>query len=293
MSKAVSSLGEFGLIEMIRHQLRIDSKIIRGIGDDAAVLPYNQSKYLLLTTDMLVQNIHFTKDMSAIEVGEKALACNVSDIAAMGGLPTAAVVSIGLPRNLAVSYVKDLYKGLQKVASRFGVSIVGGDTVKSDKIVVNIALLGEVRKKYLITRDGAKAGHWIFVTGPLGGSLKSGHHLNFTPRLAQARFLVKNFKPSSMLDISDGLAGDLNHILKASRVGAILDEKSIPKNKGVNLKQALEDGEDFELLFTLSSLKSKKLLQWQEKNKKWFFYPIGQITANPKQLISFKGYTHF
>ncbi len=111
------------------------------------------------------------------------------------------------------------------------------------------------KREYLITRDGAKAGDWIFVTGPLGGSFKSGRHLNFFPRLAQARFLVEKFKPSAMMDISDGLSGDLNHILKASRVGARLDFASIPRHKGVSLSQALNDGEDFELLFTLGACK--------------------------------------
>ncbi len=120
-------------------------------------------------------------------------------------------------------FIKEVYKGIQRTARDFNVSIVGGDTIKTDKIVINVALLGLVEKKNLITRDGAKAGDWIFVTGPLGGSLKSGRHLNFVPRLAQARFLVENFKPSAMMDISDGLSGDLNHILKASRVGARLD----------------------------------------------------------------------
>src|SRR5208283_2505759 len=108
-------------------------------------------------------------------------------------------------------------KGMQRTAKAFDISIVGGDTIKTDKIVINVALLGLVEKRNLITRDGARTGDWIFVTGPLGGSFKSGRHLNFIPRLTQARFLVENFKPNAMIDISDGMSGDLNHILKASR----------------------------------------------------------------------------
>ena len=173
------------------------------------------------------------------------------------------------------------------------VSIVGGDTIKLDKIIINVALLGEVEKKYLVTRDGAKPGDWIFVSGALGGSLKSGKHLTFVPRLAQARFLVQNFKPNAMMDISDGLAGDLNHILKTSKVGAKLWEHQIPRNVGCTLQQAFSDGEDFELLFTLAPAKARKILDWQQKHKKWFFYPIGQITSNPKQLIQKKAFTHF
>src|SRR5208283_3393668 len=156
-------------------------------------------------------------------------------------------------------------KGMQRTAKAFDISIVGGDTIKSDKIVINVALLGLVEKRNLITRDGARAGDRIFVTGPLGGSFKSGRHLNFSPRLAQARFLVEKFKPSAMMDISDGLSGDLDHILKAGRVGARLDHASIPRHKGVSLSQALNDGEDFELLYMLSAAKARKLMAWQAR----------------------------
>ena len=293
MGMKIHQLGEFGLIDRIRKRLRIGSDVIRSIGDDTAVLPYTRGKYLLFTTDMLVQDVHFTRRMPTQAIGHKALACNISDIAAMGGIPTYAVVSMGLPRNLSVRYMDELYQGIQKLAKQFGVSIVGGDTIKSDKITINVALLGQVEKEYLVTRDGATAGDWIFVTGPLGRSFQIGRHLTFTPRVAQARFLVRNFKPSAMIDISDGLAGDLNHILKASRVGARLWEGQIPKNPGCTLQQAFIDGEDFELLFTLATPKAKKLLDWQQKTKQWFFYPIGQIIENRKQLIQAKAFTHF
>ncbi|MBI3601946.1 MAG: thiamine-phosphate kinase [Candidatus Omnitrophica bacterium] len=289
----IHQLGEFGLIDRIRQRLRVDSHVIRGIGDDTAVLPYTRGKYLLFTTDMLGEDIHFTRRMPAKAVGHKALACSISDIAAMGGLPSIALVSIGLPKHLPVCYVDELYQGMHRLAKQFGVSIVGGDTIKSDKLIINVALLGEVEKKYLVTRDKAKAGDWIFVTGPLGGSFLSGRHLTFTPAVAQARFLVRNFKPHAMIDISDGLAGDLNHILKASRAGVRLWEGQIPKNPGCTLQQVLSNGEDFELLFTLAALKAKKLLQWQQKTRQWFFYPIGQITANRKQLVRAKAFTHF
>lgn len=293
MPRTVSSIGEFELIELLAKQLKGNAKVIRGIGDDAAVLPFTKSKYLLMTTDMLAEDVHFTRRMKPKGVGHKALACNISDIAAMGGLPTFAVVSIGLPKNIPVNYIKELYQSMQVTAKQFGISIVGGDTIKSNKIVINVTLTGEVEKKFLVTRDGAKVGDYIFVTGPLGGSFKSQRHLSFIPKLAQARFLVKNFKPSAMIDISDGLAGDLNHVLKASQVGGKLDTASIPKHRGINLNNALTDGEDYELLFTLNPLKTKSLLEWQQKNKKWFFYPIGIITRNQKQLVAAKAYTHF
>ena len=291
--KSISKLGEFGLIDVLKKYAPVSKLVVKGIGDDAAVLPYSNKEYLLLTTDMLAEGSHFTRRMSALAIGHKAIACNISDIAAMGGYPTFAVVSIGIPKNLSVRYIEDIYKGMRTIAREYNVSIVGGDTIKTDKIVINVALLGLVEKKNLVTRDGARAGDWIFVTGPLGGSLHSGRHLNFTPRVAQARFLVENFKPSAMMDISDGLSGDLNHVLKASKVGARLDLATIPKHRAVSLFQALNDGEDFELLFTLSAGKARSLMSWQSKQGSFYFYPIGQITANVKEKIKTQSFTHF
>jgi thiamine-monophosphate kinase len=289
----ISQLGEFGLIDALKKFAPVSKTVIRGIGDDAAVLPYSESHYQLLTTDMLCEGTHFTRRMPPHSIGSKAMASSISDIAAMGGWPAYAVISIGLPPDLPVSFIKEVYQGMQSVAGAFRVSMVGGDTVKSRQIILNVALSGLVEKKYLVTRDGAKAGDWIFVTGPLGGSFKSGRHLDFFPRLAQARFLVENFKPHAMMDISDGLSGDLNHILEASRVGARLDTGAIPRPKGVSLSQALNDGEDFELLFTLGPAKARSLMGWQARKKSLYFYPIGTITKDVKEKIHAKSFTHF
>ncbi len=289
----ISQLGEFGLIDALKKYAPVSKAVIKGIGDDAAVLPYSKKEYLLLTTDMLFEDTHFTRRMPPGAIGHKALACSISDIAAMGGWPTFAVVSIGIPKNLSVRFIKDVYKGIGRTARDFNVSIVGGDTIKTDKIVINIALLGLVEKKYLTTREGAKAGDWIFVTGPLGGSFKSGRHLNFSPRCPQARFLVENFKPNAMMDISDGLCGDLNHILKASKVGARLDYASIPRQRRVSLPQALNDGEDFELLYMLPAAKAHQLMAWQARKRAFYFYPIGIITSDAKEKIDAKSFNHF
>ncbi|MDE2231415.1 MAG: thiamine-phosphate kinase [Candidatus Omnitrophica bacterium] len=289
----VSQIGEFGLIKALKKLVPVSQEVIKGIGDDAAVLPYNKREYLLLTTDMLAEGVHFTRRMPPEGIGHKALACNISDIAAMGGRPTFAVVSIGVPGNLPVDFIKDVYRGMERTAKDFGVSIVGGDTIKSGKIVVNVALLGRVEKKNLVTRGGAKPGDWIFVTGPLGGSLKSGRHLKFVPRLGPARFLVERFTPHAMIDISDGLAGDLGHILEASRAGARLDYDCIPRHKGVSLAQALNDGEDFELLFTLGTRQAQALMDWQARQKSFYFYPVGTITADVKEKPDARSFTHF
>lgn len=289
----VYQLGEFGLIEAIKKYAPVSKAVIKGIGDDTAVLPYSKKEYLLFTTDMLSEGTHFTRRMPPQSIGHKALACSISDIAAMGGWPTFAVVSIGIPKNLSVHFIKDVYKGIGRTAKDFNVSIVGGDTIKADKIVINVALLGLVEKRNLVKRTGTRPGNWIFVTGPLGGSFKSGRHLNFSPRLSQARFLVEKFHPSAMIDISDGLSGDLNHILKAGKVGARLDYASIPRQKRASLSQALNDGEDFELLFTLPPDKARSLMDWQERKRAFYFYPIGVITADVKEKIHSQSFTHF
>ncbi|NTV30347.1 MAG: thiamine-phosphate kinase [Candidatus Omnitrophica bacterium] len=309
MKKKLPKVGEFGLIEKLKKFQRSSTRIVRGIGDDAAVLELDRRRYQLFTTDMLVEDVHFLGGVDPAALGHKAMAVNISDIAAMGGRPTFAVVSIGVPSGLSSRYIEAVYRGMRVCADRFGASIVGGDTVSADKLVINVALLGEVEKGRLVLRSGARPGDRIFVTGPLGGSLAFGRHLRFAPRLREARFLVERFRPSAMIDISDGLAGDLGHILRASGLSAWLDEERIPRRRGVTLEAALRDGEDFELLFTLSSLKAKKLLECKSVAKDFNFIDIGEIVAGHpgtragglflrdrcgiRRAVEMKGYTHF
>jgi thiamine-monophosphate kinase len=296
----ISGLGEFGFIERLKRFQNLSSRIVKGIGDDAAVLPLNASHYQLFTTDMIVEGVHFLPHTPYRNIGHKALACNISDIAAMGGVPRSAVVSLGLPGNTGVDRALDIYRGMHALAREFGVSIVGGDTVRSDRLVISVALLGEVKKRHLITRDGAREGDAIFVSGPLGNSFKSGRHLSFMPRVKEACMLSLRFAPTAMMDISDGLAGDLGHILKASGVGAVLDASRIPRARGATLEQALFEGEDFELLFTLSRARARRLLAWKAGGD---FYEIGRILAGKPKLfledakgrheVEKKGFTHF
>ena len=302
MKNKLSRLGEFGLIDLIRKNAHNTKDVVKGIGDDTAVLSVGGSCHQLFTTDMLVEGVHFTRKMNARAIGHKALACSISDIAAMGGVPSAAVVSIGLPANLEIDFVKDIYRGMNILAKRFGVAIVGGDTVRSEKIIINVALLGWVKKEELVTRSGARRGDRIFVTGVLGRSLQTGKHLSFIPRIAESQFLVKHFKPTAMIDISDGLSADLGHILEQSRVGACLWKEKIPRTQGATLREALSDGEDFELLFTLSAQNAKRLLNLKKNSSR--FYPIGEITGSREKLIlmdrqgktavlKLSGYKHF
>jgi len=277
MSQNLKQLGEFGLIKGIRKAAPVSRRVIKGIGDDAAVLDTGAKEWLLVTTDMLAEGTHFTSKDRPAGIGHKALACSISDIAAMGGIPTFAVISLGAPAKTPLKTLKRIQAGMIRTANRYGVSIVGGDTIRHEKLVINVAMLGRVGKKHLITRAGARPGDGVFVTGPLGGSLKSGRHLTFCPRLAQAQFLVRRFKPSAMIDISDGLVSDLGHILDESRAGAVLHQPWIPHRKGITLKQALGDGEDFELLFTLPPDKAVRLKRM--KTPPYRFYEIGRITA--------------
>jgi thiamine-monophosphate kinase len=166
---------------------------------------------------------------------------------------------------------------MKKIAGEFKVAIAGGDTVRSEKIVINVALLGEARKDDIVLRSGARPGDRIFVTGPLGQSLKTGHHLSFTPRIEESRYLVRNFKPAAMIDISDGLAADLGHILEQSAAGAVLYADQIPFVFGAKLKNALYDGEDYELLFTLPAAKARKLMSSKKNTGR--FHHIGDIVA--------------
>jgi thiamine-monophosphate kinase len=296
----VSKIGEFGLIDRLRKFQNSTPQVVKGIGDDAAVLPFDNRHYLLLTTDMLVEGGHFLRSMPAEKIGRKALACSLSDIAAMGGVPTFAVVSLGVPTDLDVRFVEKMYTGIRRLAGEFKVSIVGGDTVRSAKIVLNVALLGTVERSRLVCRDGARVGDVIFVSGPLGGSLKSGRHLTFTPRVKEARILVEHFKPTAMMDISDGLVGDLGHILKASGVGAVLEKDRIPVNRRATLKQALTDGEDFELLFTLAKPVAHKLMS-RHPGK---FFAVGEIVPKKdgfrlrdsdgkSQPLTLRSFSHF
>lgn len=276
----LKDLGEFNFIKRVTKPVRLSNRIVKGAGDDAAVIKYTKDKYLLFTTDMLIEGKHFDKTANAELVGRKSMSCNISDIAAMGGAPKFAVISIGMPGSLDIKYADNMYKGVRKTADKFKVDLVGGDTVSSENIVINIALIGEVEKENLVLRNGAKKNDAIFVTGRIGGSIK-GKHLNFTPRLEEARFLVKNFKINSMIDMSDGLLSDLGHILEASNRGAVICEREIPVSKAAaDFDSAIKDGEDFELIFTLPEKDADRLARlWPFKTR---LSKIGRILNKPK-----------
>jgi thiamine-monophosphate kinase len=283
----ITKLGEFGLIERFRKRIKTDSSVVKGSGDDCAVLKFSKDKYQLFSSDMLVEGVDFYSQEKPYLIGRKALAVSLSDIAACAGIARHCVVSLGLPGNTSLKFVDQLFRGMLDLAKVYKVNIVGGDLSRSKKIIIDVSILGLVEKKNLVLRSGAKPGDIIFVTGSLGGSIK-GKHLRFIPRVAEARFLVKHFKVNAMIDISDGLTQDLGHILEESKVGAIIYEDLIPLSKEArNLEDTLYSGEDFELLFTLARKEAKKLCM----QGLTAFKVIGEISKNKGELklVSAKG----
>ena len=301
----IRDIGEIGLIRRIARRIKCDRSVIKGIGDDTAVIKWTRDKYLLFTCDMLVEGTHFRRETATpYQIGWKALGRNLSDIAAMGGVARYAVVSAGLDPDAPLPLADGIWKGLDALAKKFDVNIVGGDTVRSKKLVIDVSLIGEVEKNNLVLRSGAKPGDAILVTGSLGGSIK-GKHLSFMPRITEARRLVTNFKINSMIDISDGLVLDLWRILKASDAGARIHEGMVPVARDAgSFKKAISGGEDFELLFTIAPKEARRLLRSSLADMKTPITPIGEITAKKdgyflvrkdgrSEPLKAKGYLHF
>lgn len=301
----IKDIGELGLIGRIAKKIRLDKTVIKGIGDDTAVIKWTGSKYLLFTCDMLIEDVHFRRRAATpFQIGWKALARNLSDIAAMGGAPRYALVSVGLDPNLPVSFADGIFDGMNALAKKFKVNIVGGDTSRSKKIVIDISLIGEVEKNKLTLRSGAREGDAIFVTGLLGGSIKA-KHLNFTPRLDEARALVENYKINSMIDVSDGLLLDLWRLLDASSSGALIYEDLVPlSSQAGSFKEAVAGGEDFELLFTMPPSEAERFMKSYLKKITIPVSLIGEITSKGRgyrligsdwkeKKITNKGYLHF
>ncbi len=309
-------MNEFELISRLTRSLPTNKSVVVGAGDDCAVLDLGlPDRLLLFKTDAVVEGFHFTSATPPQKVGRKALARCLSDIAAMAGTPIAALVTLALPATFVPDFVESIYAGISALARRHEVAIVGGETtVNPQGTLISVALLGSMPRGKGVLRSGAEVGDAIFVTGELGASL-AGKHLDFEPRLAEARWLAQHFGLHAMLDISDGLAGDLRHILKASRVGAELLAPTIPISREARraakaesgaktpLLAALTDGEDFELLFTVASREAVPLLDaWKKEFPKLALSCIGKITASEGITLRDKegvrpftahGYAHF
>lgn len=272
----LGELGEFGLIDRIAGRSPRGSGVRIGIGDDAAAIETTEGFVTLITTDMLVEGIHFDPAYSdPVTLGRKSLAVNLSDIAAMGGVPRHCLLSLAIPPDRPVEYLDAFSEGLLAMGREFGVSLIGGDTNSSRSgFIISLTLIGEQSPELVITRKGAGPGDLICVTGTLGDSalglslLKAGicdgdavrRHLDPYPRVREGIMLAEGKLASAMIDISDGLLADLGHILDRSGVGARIFLESLPASEdflargkiagGDLLSLQLGGGEDYELLFT-------------------------------------------
>jgi thiamine-monophosphate kinase len=260
---------EFAFIDWIRSRTALHPAVALGIGDDAALVKFGPRGECLVTVDMLMEGVDFRfPEADPRSVGRKALAVCLSDIAAMAGRPLAAVVSLALSNRGGRELAEAVHEGVEAVAGEFDVAIAGGDTNSwNGPLVLSVTLLGRPTGNGPVCRGGAQAGDWIMVTGEFGGSI-SGKHLTFQPRVAEAIALHQAVNLHAMIDVSDGLAADLYHILDESKKGALVRAASVPTSESARwspgekspLEHALGDGEDFELLFTVSEEDGRRLL---------------------------------
>lgn len=282
-------MSELAYVDWLRRRTAADPRAPVGIGDDAAVVIW-PSGQLVVTTDMALEGSCFRLEGTEPKlIGRKAMAVNLSDLAAMAAKPVAAVVSMAFPRSASAELSQGLFLGLEAMAAEFGVALVGGDTNSwNGPLAINVTLFGEVTGSGPVLRRGAQPGDWLFVTGPLGGSIL-GHHLKFTPRVKEALALHQAAKLKAMIDLSDGLALDLRRLGAESRCGARLFVERLPisaaaqaMNDGKTpLEHALGDGEDFELLFAVAAETGKTISAAQPLRALGVtLHHIGEATPN-------------
>ncbi len=246
-------LPEDDLVARLTSGLRMGPEVLAGPGDDCAVVRVTGGLQLL-KTDCVLEGVHYRASDAPERVGWKALGRAISDVAACGGEPESALVTVAVPEDRDVAWLEGLYSGIGRAADAYGVSVVGGETARSrGGVFVSVALTGWVEAERLVLRSGGRVGDVVFVTGRLGGSFASGRHLDFAPRLAEARWLTANFRVRAMLDLSDGLGSDLPRLARASGVGFRLDRGALPCSEGCSVEEAISDGEDYELLFAVEA----------------------------------------
>ncbi len=260
---SLAQLGENAILRELLQQLPSHPELIIGPGDDCAVIQGREQWDYLLKTDVIVEGIHFLPDSAPALIGRKALARNISDIAAMGGIPTHALITLLVHPSRSIASIRELYhEGICPLARQYGISIAGGETssLPQDGLIINVSLMGKIERGQAITRAGAQQGDIIAVSGRLGGSFPSERHLSFEPRLELARFLMsEGYRPTSMMDLSDGLATDLPRLCQASHCGYEIHLDQLPCHEGCSPENALRDGEDYELLITFAPETWEKL----------------------------------
>ncbi len=252
-----------------QRQVRVGNPVVEGIGDDCAILQVKPGHEMLVTTDFSLEGVHFRREWyPARAIGHRCLLRGLSDIAAMGGEPMAAFLSLALPQSVEQRWVDDFFKGLLQLARRYSVALAGGDVAESPKgILADIVVVGQAPKGETLRRAGARVGDGIYVTGELGGAAAEIHRLRgrgrprhvgvAEPRIEVGQALRRT--AAACIDVSDGLSTDLSHICQESGVGAVIEAEAVPVAKGATLDLALHGGEDYELLFTSSKAVPEKI----------------------------------
>ncbi len=296
--KLLHDIGEDALIARLVQLVPRAADPLAGPGDDCAVIdPGSDAAVLqLLKTDAMVAGVHFLADTAARAVGWKAVARVVSDFAAMGGQPRYFLITLALPSDMPLGWVEDLYRGIGDCLRAHDCVLAGGETSRvpdGSAAVISVAATGSVPRDQLMLRSTAKPGDVLLVTGTLGGSL-GGKHLDFNPRIAEAGWLAAHFKPSAMMDLSDGLAKDLPRMAEASGCGFLLDEAALPLTAGCGIRQALNDGEDFELLLAMSPRNVSALLAaWSAEFPSLPLTVIGRMVESGQGMHLSGGWDHF
>ncbi|MBI4777110.1 MAG: thiamine-phosphate kinase [Deltaproteobacteria bacterium] len=330
----LKELGEFGLIDLFKNGWPPETAdVIKGIGDDCAVLDPGGDRLLLVTTDMLVENIHFsTKDFSPYDLGVRSIAVNLSDIAAMGSTRTFSFLSFGAPPGMEVAFAESFMDGFRECSLRYDSLLLGGDTVSSDRMVINVCLLGMIERERVLYRGGAKVGDRIYVSGFLGDSAAGleliknprttlgprdrdyllARHRTPEPRIGMGRLLSQSGYVHACIDLSDGIASDLGHICRESGLGARVHAESIPISRACRmlaqertvdpLTWSLFGGEDFELLFTASPEMGRSLQAGAKAELGLVVTEVGEMISgqgvrlvrrDQEEDITSKGYNHF
>ncbi len=289
-----------------------------GIGDDCAVLPVGDGEALLFTADLLTEGVHFLRAAtSARELGRKSLAVNLSDVAAMGACPVATLLSLSLPADAAGDWAEEFMQGYHESSERFGVALVGGDTTRSESgIVINVTAIGRAGTARIKRRSDARAGDTVFVAGELGASgaglrdILAGRcdtplaavHRNPQPQVAEGLWLGARPEVHAMMDLSDGLASDIRHILERSHCGAVLDTERIPCAAGADLRLAVCGGEDYKLLLTADSAHAERLAADFRERFGTPLHAVGRITEGSELVWqengrtiapTWQGFSHF
>jgi thiamine-monophosphate kinase len=306
----LGALGEDRLLSQILLHLPRGRgrKVFASSADDCAIVEIPASKkYLVLKTDCVVEGVHFVRGTNASHIGWKAMMRPLSDFAAASALPQFALITLIVPQQTKLAWVREFYRGLRRAANRFEVSIVGGETSSTPgPIAISVSAIGFVEKPRATSRGGARAGDDLFVTGRLGGALKQ-KHLKFVARIAESRWLTKNFSIHAMLDLSDGLGADLPRLARASKLGFNIELENLPVARGATIDNAISEGEDYELLFAISPRERNSLeRQWRRKFPKLLLTRIGSLNrklpvTDAKQRPGFpianhklpRGYVHF